>query len=277
MKAKKSLGQNFLKSAKAVREIVGAGEIVKGETVLEIGPGTGILTRALLDAGAHVVAVEKDRELVELLKGEFVKEIKSKKLELVEGDILTSPLAPLLGEGEGKAQYKLIANIPYYITGAIIRKFLDITNQPSMMVLLVQKEVAERIVSRDGKESILSVAVKAYGIPKIISKVPRGAFVPAPNVDSAVLQISNIKHFGTQAQEKRFFEILHAGFAHKRKKLVSNLKQTPSPTYPLVRGRSRTSEQSFVEKTEKILKENGFGINTRAEEVNVDIWKQFVK
>lgn len=228
MKAKKSLGQYFLKSGAAIAEIVRAAEIKKGEKVLEIGPGKGILTAALLSAGAKVTAVEKDSRLVEFLKEKFAPEIKSNHLVLVHDDILKfEPTRYTLQA----TSYKLVANIPYYLTGEILRKFIGGKVKSSRAVLLVQKEVAERVVARPkpldsarGKESILSISVKVYGTPKLVRKVPAGAFDPPPKVDSAILLIENIKNnFGSAREEKNFFEILKAGFAHKRKLLAGNL------------------------------------------------------
>lgn len=222
MKPKKSLGQNFLTSIPARIAIVGAGELTKNDTVLEIGPGKGFLTDGLLDTGAQVVALEKDRELVPFLNEKFSLR---KNFNLIEGDALEfSPVSCSLL----RDSYKLIANIPYYITGAILEKYLSGENQPSQMVVLVQQEVAERVVARDGKESILSIAVKVYGDPKIVYRVKRGSFNPIPNVDSAVLSISNIsrKNFIDTTHEETFFKLVKAGFAHKRKFMISNIRET---------------------------------------------------
>lgn len=253
-KAKKSLGQNFLKSQLALKKIIEAGEILTNDIILEIGPGKGALTEKLLSAisASHkkadrekvgkVIAIEKDHELFEFLKIKFEKEIKNKKLILIQGDILAHP-QPF---PKGREHYKIIANIPYNITGAILKKFLTEKNQPELMVLMVQNEVAKRIVARDGKESLLSISVKAYGEPKIIMKVPARYFSPAPKVDSAVIVIKNINRkiftqpipnpsqreglnplsFGEGVGgEARFWQIARAGFAHKRKKLSNNLKK----------------------------------------------------
>lgn len=224
-KAKKSLGQNFLKSQSVLRKIVETGEIKKGEVVLEIGPGKGALTEKLLEAGARVVAVEKDDNLFAYLQEKFKIHTNTGALILVHGDILEFNSSAY---GLAPSAYKLIANIPYNITGAILKKFLAGTNQPSEMVLLVQKEVAGRIIATNQKESLLSMSVKVYGKPKMVIKVPARYFSPAPKVDSAVISIKNIsKRFFTDNQiaENRFWEVLHAGFAHKRKKLSGNLKK----------------------------------------------------
>ena len=228
MQQKKSLGQNFLRSGSALRTIVDAGKVSIDDIVLEIGPGRGALTQKLLETGATVVAVEKDRELIPLLQEKFADYIGRKKLFLLHDDILNISAEQVFSNFKLKAiNYKLIANIPYYITGEIIRKFLEEKNQPKTMVLLVQKEVAERIVARDTKESILSIAVKVYATPRYITKVKKEAFTPVPNVDSAIVAFENIsKDFFIQNNitEKDFFTVVKTGFAHKRKKLGGNLK-----------------------------------------------------
>ena len=231
-RAKKSLGQNFLKSMVALNKIIEAGEIKPNDIILEIGPGKGALTEKLLEKAGYVIAIEKDKDLYELLKIKFEKEIQNKKLILINDDCLKfNPESYKLKANS----YKLIANIPYNITGAILKKFLTEKNQPNMMVLMVQHEVAKRIIANDKKESILSISVKAYGEPKMVMKVPARYFSPAPKVDSAIIKISNIsrKLFKQNSQgrslrnfEERFWEIIHAGFAHKRKKLSNNLKKT---------------------------------------------------
>lgn len=222
--AKKSLGQNFLKSQEALRMMCTAGKVSKDDTVLEIGPGKGALTQKLLEAGATVFAIEKDRDLISLLEEKFSKEIALKKLILINKDILyIDPKDYNLGYGS----YKIIANIPYNITGAIIKRFLSETSQPNTMVLLVQKEVAERIVARDGKESILSLSVKLYGVPKYMMKVSKRFFSPAPKVDSAIIAITDINkaNIKTPKIEKLFFTILKSAFAHKRKVMRKNLEE----------------------------------------------------
>lgn len=255
-RAKKSMGQNFLKSELALRKIVEAGEISEGDIILEIGPGKGALTKQLLATSCQLIAIEKDYELYELLKRKFKEEILSGQLILVNEDILKFNLENYKLKANS---YKLIANIPYNITGAILKKFLGASNQPSLMVLMVQHEVAKRIIGRGSnpstplrvKESLLSISVKAYGEPKLILKVPARYFSPAPKVDSAVIAIKNIsrKNFttsqtlssrpesghsplaGGEEFEKRFWQIIHVGFAHKRKKLSNNLKHYIGKTY----------------------------------------------
>lgn len=219
MRAKKSLGQNFLMHQATAERIADAARLTEGDTVLEVGPGTGMLTRALLARAGKVVAVEADRELCERLAEAFAAEIAAGTLELVHGDIRDFDLGKL-------GPYKVVANIPYYITGDLIRRFLENARQPRSITFLVQKEVAERI-ARAEKESVLSLSVKAYGLPKYEFTVPKGAFVPAPKVDSAVLSICDISRsqFASRKEEARFFALVRAGFAHKRKYLSSNLRE----------------------------------------------------
>jgi 16S rRNA (adenine1518-N6/adenine1519-N6)-dimethyltransferase len=223
IKAKKSLGQNFLKSKTALLAMVKAGEIVEEDLVLEIGPGQGVLTEKILETGAKVIAIEKDDRLIEILNEKFASETQNGQFTLIHGDILELDLDSI---GLKNANYKLIANIPYYITGLIFRKFLSGTVQPKKLVIMIQKEIADRIIARDNKESLLSLSVKAYGEPKKIMKVEKKYFSPAPKVDSAILLVDNIsKNFFNEITEEKFFEVIKAGFAHKRKMLIANLKE----------------------------------------------------
>ncbi len=217
---KKSLGQNFLMHARTAERIADAANLLQEGTVLEIGPGTGMLTSALLQRAKKVIAVEADRDLLPTLQEKFAKEIKNKKLVLIHADI--REFDPSIIKGE----YALVANIPYYLTGEIIRMFLTTQHKPSSITVLVQKEVAERI-ARAKKESILSLSVKVFGTPKYCFTVPRGAFFPAPNVDSAVISIQNIRRdaFKNLTAEELFFTIVKIGFAHKRKQLAGNLEE----------------------------------------------------
>jgi len=247
MRAKKSLGQHFLRSERALNTIVETGNIKPQDKILEIGPGEGVLTRRLLAKGALVTAIEKDDFLFKTLLQKFEAEIKSKQLTLIHGDAL---------ELEIPNTDKLISNIPYNITGAVFKKFLESQVGLKMIVLLVQKEVAERIVAKDGKESILSISVKAYGKPKYIETVKAGSFVPSPKVDSAIISIDNIsKEFFTGIDEKKFFQMLKAGFKSKRKKLSSNLKG-----------------MFDKEKVQNSFLKAGLPENIRAEDINIDTW-----
>ena len=273
---KKSYGQNFLTSPAARAAIVSAGGIVKGEDVLEIGPGKGFLTEGLIDAGADVLAIELDSDLINTLENKFDKEIKGGQLKIVNADALKIDTGNKTGEDRGELpmHYKLIANIPYYITGAIIEKYLSAKNKPTSMVILVQREVAERVVARDGKESILSIAVKIYGTPTIVHRVSAGSFFPKPKVDSAVLKISNINnnYFNDFSNpivaEKGFFDLLHAAFAHKRKYMISNILESK------IYLNMQTSEKGEGKiQLLNIYKKMGIDEKCRAENVTIEQWK----
>jgi 16S rRNA (adenine1518-N6/adenine1519-N6)-dimethyltransferase len=252
--AKKSLGQHFLHSEKALLTIRDEADPKGDDIILEIGPGKGALTDKLGAAG-KIVAVEKDDHLFETLKEKYAKDIEAGTFDLIHGDILD--FDPDTLKFYKDLVYKVVANIPYNITGAILEKFLSAEYQPERMVLLVQKEVAERIVARDGKESILSISVKAYGSPKYIETVKAGSFAPAPKVDSAILLIDHIsKHFFENFSEERFFAMLNNGFKSKRKKLSSNL----SNLFP---------KADVAEAFARL----GLDDNTRAEDVRLETWK----
>lgn len=213
------MGQNWLVNEKIVGEMVAAAKVKKGETVLEAGPGEGVLTAALLVSGAKVVAIEKDDRLQAGLREKFEAEIESGQLKLIHGDILK--FDPILIN----KSYKIVANLPYYLTGEFVKKFLTAQAKPSAMTLMLQKEVAERIIARDGKESVLSISVKAYGEPHYVKTVKRGNFRPVPKVDSAIVTIEQISANNFKpGDEKKFFQTLKAGFGSKRKKLKNNLK-----------------------------------------------------
>jgi 16S rRNA (adenine1518-N6/adenine1519-N6)-dimethyltransferase len=274
-KAKKSMGQNFLKSKEALLKMCKAGEVNNKDIIVEIGPGKGALTEKLLVHVGHgqgkVIAIEKDRDLMDILVEKFTQEIKNGKLILLNEDILGfDPAKYGLKEGG----YKIIANIPYNITGSIIRRFLSEVNRPNTMTLLVQKEVAERVCvhvghgHREGKESILSLSVKAYGEPKYIMKVHKRFFSPSPKVDSAIISINNIsgKIFdNNKKKEENFFKIIKAGFAHKRKVLCKNLEV------------GLPDIEDIKEKIGKIFTELKIDTKARAEDVPFQKWLQITE
>ena len=270
MKPKKSFGQNFLTSTAARSAIVSAGHIQTGESILEIGPGRGFLTESLLATGAQVTAIEMDRDLIDLLQNKF----KENNFTLIHADILKYDISTL------PSKYKLIANIPYYITGAIIERFLSAVHRPSLMVVLVQREVAERIVARDSKESILSIAVKVYGEPQIVTRVSAGSFYPKPKVDSAVLSIANINNdfFDSFTDSQRagqlFFKILKGGFQYKRKYLISNLIKILNN---MLSNETLTIDPAKTVQIQNILiqtlKDIGLDERARAENVTIEGWK----
>ena len=271
MKAKKSLGQHFLRSEKALSRIIDESDPAGDDLILEIGPGEGVLTDRLLKFAGKVIAVEKDDKLYEKLKNKYQKEIEGGRLDLIHGDILD--FDPNLLEFYSDLSYKIVANIPYNITGAILKKFLSAEYQPETMVLLLQREVAKRIVAADGKESILSISIKVYGKPRYVEMVKAGSFVPRPKVDSAIIAIEDISKdfFKKMAQnnnleaelpsaEKKFFEMVKIGFGSKRKKLVSNL-----------------GHKYGKDKAEKAFSNINLDKNTRAEDISVETWKKLAE
>jgi len=222
--ANKLMGQHFLTDMSVLAAIIAAAGIKKTDTVIEIGPGTGVLTEALLEKTSHVIAIEKDPRLVK-----YLEENLSAPITLIEGDVLKEAdreKAIKLTKG----LYKIVANIPYYLTGKVFEHFLETTKTPpTSMTLLVQHEVATRIMGSlraKGKGNIASIAVRAYGVPHIIKKVLPGAFHNPPKVNSAILHINNIsKDFFVSRNilEKDFFALVRKGFGSKRKKLRNTL------------------------------------------------------
>ena len=252
--AKKSLGQNFIHAPNIISAMAHAAKIKIQDKVLEVGPGKGALTKKLLETGAHVTAIEKDDRAIAFLYEKFALEIRNHQLQIIHGDILE------FDETKMEKGYALIANIPYYITGEFLRKFLESSNQPSRMALMLQREVAKRIV--DNKESVLSLSVKVYGEPKYICSVRRKSFRPMPNVDSAVLLIENINRnffIDSGISEKYFFDIIKTAFAHKRKVVISNLE-----------------EKIARNDLENLWEREKWSRNARAENMTLAMWKKIV-
>lgn len=229
-----------------------AAAVGAGDTVVEIGPGTGVLTKELLSRKAKVIAVEADNRAIHILKHTFQDSIENGQLELIHADARSLDLASL---GVSEYHYRVVANIPYYLSGRLFRLFLESSIQPSTLVFLVQREVAERI-ARDTKESILSLSVKAYGTPVYVATVAPGNFTPQPRVDSAIIAVTNISHGRLQGIDERFFfELLHAGFASKRKQLMGNL--------------SSMFQRELLMHTFSTL---GLRNDVRGEDVGLDMW-----
>ncbi|MCA9353459.1 ribosomal RNA small subunit methyltransferase A [Candidatus Nomurabacteria bacterium] len=251
---KKSLGQNFLKQKRFVTKIIDSADLKTGDLVLEIGPGYGAITEEVLARGFKVLAIEKDDAIVLHLKEKFKKEIADGKLHLVSEDVADFDISKIKKLAKS---YKVVANIPYYITGLIIRKFLSSDFQPQTMSLLVQNEVAKRIVKREEGESILALSVWVYGTPEYITKVPKEAFRPVPKVESAIISIKNIskKNFKNHKEEEGFFELIKTAFLHKRKKAIKNIEDL-------------YDEENLKEIWDKL----GLEENHRPEEINLDKW-----
>jgi len=249
----KRLGQNFLIDKNVLRKIIEAAELSKRDVVLEVGPGIGNLTIELAKKVKKVIAVEKDKRMVEILK-ENLKEFRN--VEIVEGDI-----REIICEVVEKMDknYKVVANIPYYLTSYLIRKLLGLEKKPKLIVLMVQKEVAQRICAKPPKMNLLAVSVQFYSKPEIISFVSKNCFWPRPKVDSAIIKISNIKKQKATKDEKLFFKIVKAGFSHPRKQLINNLFKG-------------------LKKNKKIIEEwllnCGISPDKRAENLSIEEWKR---
>ena len=226
LRPRKGLGQHFLTDPNILRKIVEAAELSPESVVLEIGPGPGMLTRRLVEAAGRVVAVELDEGMVRLLRGEYSH---LPNLKLVQGDILQLDPAVLIGDAESSGlesplAYTVVANLPYYITSAAIRHVLEANPPPLRLVLTVQREVARRIVAQPGDMSLLAVSVQFYGRPRIVAKIPAGAFVPPPKVDSAVVRIDTCSQPQVDVPDvEAFFRVVRAGFGQKRKQLKNAL------------------------------------------------------
>jgi 16S rRNA (adenine1518-N6/adenine1519-N6)-dimethyltransferase len=219
------LGQNFLVNEQVAQKIARLANI-QDANVLEIGPGRGILTKYLVERAEKFLAVEIDERLAKNIESSFSRlnlELArdSISLKIITGDILKINLSKLIEENKFQP-YKVVANLPYYITSKIIRLLLETKYPPEEMILMVQKEVGERIVARDGKESLLSISVKLYADPEILFSVPKENFSPAPEVDSVVIRIKRKKEIPDVIAAK-FFQIVRAGFSSKRKMLSNNL------------------------------------------------------
>ena len=217
LRADKSLGQNFLQDPFALEKIVTAAEVQPTDTVLEIGPGLGSLTRYLAASAKEVVAVELDEDLLAPLRAVVAP---YDNVRVIHGDILKLSPAELIGTDD----YLVVANIPYYITSAIIRHLLEGHRKPRRMILTIQKEVAERICAEPGDLSLLALSVQIYGKPHVEARIPAEAFFPAPKVDSAILSIKIYPQPLIRTELlNTFFKLIKAGFGQKRKTLRNSL------------------------------------------------------
>ena len=250
---KKSLGQHWLKDPEILADIAEAAELTGDDVVLEIGPGLGTLTSRLLARANSVIAVEFDADLARKLPGQFP----GKNLEVFNEDILQFDLNQL------PKNYKVVANVPYYITSKIVEKLMTAENKPSIAVLLVQKEVAERIAADPGNMSVLSVSVQIFAEAELDIEVPRQFFTPPPKVDSQVVVLRTCNSpLITSEDQRDFFRIVKAGFSAKRKKLRSSL-----------------SGGLGIDKSvaEELLKNAGISPDARAEDLAIEDWRRLLK
>lgn len=234
VKAKKSLGQNFLNDRHYLERIVQAAELGPDDLVLEIGPGQGSLTRELVSQAAGVVAVELDDRLITPLRALFATQLN--RVQIVHGDILEMDPAALIdglaqelppgvvgAAPEQETPYKVVANLPYYITSAVLRQLLEARRPPTRAVVLVQLEVAQRICAEAGDLSLLAVSVQYYARPQLVARVPAGSFRPVPKVDSAILRLDVHPQPVVDIPADAFFTVVRAGFGQKRKQLLNSL------------------------------------------------------
>jgi 16S rRNA (adenine1518-N6/adenine1519-N6)-dimethyltransferase len=231
LRAKKGLGQHFLVNAAVLHKIVRTAELSADDLVLEIGPGIGVLTAELIKGAGWVIAVELDKNLIDLLKGSFADYpnfslLNRDILEIEPLDLIEAEKAKMPANLAQTLQYKLVANLPYYITQPIIRHFCEAKLKPQVMVIMVQKEVARNITAQPGEMGILSVAVQYYGQAEIVDYVPAGNFFPAPKVDSAILKITLYPHpRQSVTSDRSFFKVVRAGFCARRKQVANSLSQ----------------------------------------------------
>jgi 16S rRNA (adenine1518-N6/adenine1519-N6)-dimethyltransferase len=254
-KHKKSLGQNFLTNYDVIDHIVDVADI-EDRVVLEIGPGEGVLTEALTRIAKKVVAVELDDRLVPVLEKKFSS---FDNVDIIHGDILHMNVMELVEKYAKDESYKVVANIPYYITAPIIRLFLELSVQPQEIILMVQKEVAQRLVAKPGGMSLLAVSAQYYADVEYLFSVPKEDFDPVPKVDSAIIKLK-IKNEELKTDDaKNFFRIVKIGFSAKRKTLANNL-----------------ANGLHIDKKEmeKILADLGLVKSVRAQELSLDDWKK---
>lgn len=257
---KKSLGQNFLRDASVVAGIIQAVGPAPAGLIMEVGPGEGVLTEALAGIAGKVAAIEIDAQLIGKLKEKFKSQ---KNVVIVPGDILKTDIGRLVANVGGDAtDYAVVANLPYYITSPILKFFLENEHPPRELIVMVQKEVAERICSDPGDMSILAVAVQYYAKAEILFEVSRTAFWPVPEVDSAVIRIGLHADLPAEAERKNFFRVVRAGFCARRKTLSNNL-----------------ANSFHLDKTEVAgkLKSAGLEERVRAQDLPVAAWRKLAE
>ncbi len=245
----KKLGQYFLIDKKAVSKIITVADISLKDTILEIGPGAGALTRSLCEKAKRVVAVEKDPKMVTFLQ-EDLGDLKN--FQVYHGDILSFNL-------QGLKNYKVVGNLPFYLTNPTIRKFLESKNRPQDMTFLVQKELARRICASPPKMNLLAVSIQFYSSPKIISYIKKSSFLPQPKIDTAILRIKPDKQRRSLEFNDKFFRVVKAGFSQPRKQLANNLAKE-----------LQLNKEDIKEIIKKVETKN----NIRAEALNIKKWEE---
>ncbi len=249
---RKSLGQNFLVNKDILQKIITTSELSKNDIIIEVGPGIGTLTKEMAGSVKKVIAIEKDKNLIPILKENL---ISSKNINIINEDILDF--------NHKEKNYKVIANIPYYITSPIIRKFLEEKNPPSLMVLMIQKEVADRIIAKPPKANLLAVSVQAYAEPKIVKAVSKSCFWPQPDVVSSLIKITPHKSRLSPSFYSHFFNITKIGFSHPRKQLQKNIQLHYK----------KNNTNNIV----KSLECANINLKRRAETLTIEEWKKITK
>lgn len=254
LKPKHYLGQNFLIDEAVLNEIVATAELSKDDSVIEVGPGIGVLTSELAAHAKEVYAVEKDRNLIPILK----RQIKNhKNVKVINEDILRiNPEEMISGP------YKVVANIPYYLTSNLLQHFLTQKNKPKLLVLMVQKEVGERVVAQAGDLSILGISVQIFSDPVIAAVVPKDAFWPKPKVDSVILKLTPNNKYPEIKDQKLFFRIVKVAFSGKRKQIHNTLAS----------GLSLNKEQVF-----DLLSKSGIEPTLRPQDLSIQKWISLYK
>ena len=256
LEPRRELGQHFLVDARALARIVAAAELTADDAVLEIGAGVGNLTRLLAASAGRIVAVEIDRRFLPVLEAELAD---CPNVHLVAGDILALDPSDLMGEGP----YKVVANLPYAITSAVLRHLLEARIPPQRMVVTVQREVAERIVARGGRMSLLAVSVQFYGRPQLLFRLRPGAFYPPPEVESAVVRIDRHPEPPVEVTDVGwFFQVVRAGFSQPRKQLSNSLAS----------GLGISPGEAV-----SALREAGVDPRTRAERLSLEDWARLAR
>jgi 16S rRNA (adenine1518-N6/adenine1519-N6)-dimethyltransferase len=257
----KRLGQNFLIDKSVLRKIVEAAELSKEDIILEVGPGIGNLTMELAKKAKKIIAVEKDLKMIEILKETMRNLI---NVEIVQGNILDPKIFSYIRKKfVFRSQYKLVANIPYYLTSPLIRKFLEEKSPPKEMILMVQKEVARRICAKPPDMNLLAVSVQFYAKPEIVSFVSKNSFWPKPKVDSAIIKIKPLIDADRgPINVDLFFKVVKAGFSHPRKQLINNLSE---------------KLKMKKEKVKNWLLENNIQPSQRAENLTIKDWINLIR
>lgn len=250
-KAKKNLGQNFLVNDSVINEIVAAADISRNEKILEIGPGLGFLTDKLLTKSGQVVLIEKDRYFYQYLNQKYQD---NNQIEIIEGDVLR---LDLIKHGFSNFNFKIVANLPFYISGKFLRIILDGKIKPSKMVLVLQKELAQRIIADPGKHSLLSLSVQYYADAQLKGIIERKNFFPRPQVDSAIIDITPYQKKYNDEFTKSFFRVLRIAFSSRRKQLHNNLAAGLKCTHDEIK---------------YILVDSGLKINIRAQQLSLKQW-----